>query len=213
MFGGSHSHSGGSGGSHSHGSGDSGTPGGGCIALGLGIPFAIVIVILIIHTIVSNVERNHDSILNRTDRLIISANLTVGCRAVEERHGRLLVGPSCSQAAKSAALVIEMKGVPSGVRFLSSGSRGQYYAHCIPDGAGGGGNLITKPTVQGTGFFGTMNIALPGNACVISPGPYTTSVEIGIVRWGVGNTQYDVRSVTVQIDPSWYRLDNSFFSP
>jgi hypothetical protein len=42
-------------------------------------------------------------------------------------------------------------------------------------------NLITERTVQGTGFVGTVNISLPGNAGVSSPGPYTTSVEIGIL--------------------------------
>ena len=161
------------------------------MALVLGVVVVLGIGSLIVNAIVGAVEKKHDSTLNREDKLIDSADLTIKCRTVEEHHGVLTVGPRCSRTTKSSDLVMELKGVPSGITFVEFPSRGQYYAQCnlldgTLNGLAGGGDIITKPSVQRAPYyFSYKNISLPRNSCVVSPVVYTKYIEVDIIRGGV----------------------------
>jgi Zn-dependent protease with chaperone function len=72
MYGGSHSHGGGSSGAHSHGSGG-GSSGGVVVAILLGIVVLGVIVTLVVHAISQHRALSADSVLTPRDKLIQSA--------------------------------------------------------------------------------------------------------------------------------------------
>lgn len=125
MFDGRHSHDDDFGGAHSHdgiSSGGSGGAFGGAFFLALFIPFALVIGALIVGSIVTAVENNHDRAVNQTDKLILSAHLTAKCLEVLERHGSTFVGPRCWGQCRLRTAQLASKTPP--IRRLSP--RGNY---------------------------------------------------------------------------------------
>src|SRR5579859_6378413 len=51
--------------------------------------------------------------LDATDRSIMTAHVTVQCRAEEGKGGSLLIGPPCGQRRKAGVLLFEIEGLPS----------------------------------------------------------------------------------------------------
>jgi hypothetical protein len=185
------------------------------------IGIAVWIIILIVHNMSDNARVRHDSALTRKDMEIRSAPLSVKCRAVQEINGKESIGPPCSSATKSSALVIELRGVPRNVRFRSSpGPRGTYSASCTliagGDAVAGSEQLLSRPSKQ-TIDFDFARVSLPLNACIVSPSEAVQSVEIDIVRWSIGDsnsaTSFTIRQFRRKIHRNWYRLDASLYRP
>lgn len=224
MYSGSHSHTGGSSGAHSHGPGDGGVGGIVAFAAIIGaIGIVIWIIVLIVQNMSNNARVKHDSALTHRDMEIRSASLSIRCRAVQEINGALSIGPRCSPAAKSSALVIRLRGVPADVRFdASENKRGSYSASCslISGGqaeAGGGGQLLSRPTRPEPIFYVRSKISLPANTCVVTLDEPIQWVEVDIVRWSISDsntaTSFAIRQFRAKIDSGWYRLDASLYTP
>jgi hypothetical protein len=117
--------------------------------------------------------------------------------------------------------VIKLRGVPANVRFGSSRARGRYSASCTLIAGGdvvtdSGGPLLSRPSRQETDFFGTSKISLPANTCVISPGEIVQSVEIDIIRWGIGDsdssTFFTIRQFRKKLNPNCIGLTPSYIA-
>lgn len=221
MYGGSHSHDGGSTGAHSHGTGSSGT-GGVLVAILLIIAVGGGIISIVVHIISNHQALRHDSVLTREDMHIRVAKFSVACREIEEISGKQVVGPHCSSAVRSSTFLIRLRGVPPGVKFTTSEARGTYEARCtlIAGGSaedGSGGPLVTGPTKQQTGTGGTQGVLLPSNTCVVSTTEPVQYVEIDINRWSISdsNTGYSylIRKFIARVHQSWYTSDGSIYSP
>jgi hypothetical protein len=221
MFDGSHSHSGGSSGGHSHGTGPGRSAG--ALVLIPVVAFGVVVIVWILGSAIANTVRNHnDRSLNQQDILIRSAKVVVKCRAVEAAGRVPHAGPACSPSTRSGALIIELKGIPAGINIGRAQLRGQYYGQCTDlqrahDISGNTTNsFFTKKTITNVAVGSILNIrkiALPGNACAVSPGSGSHYIEIALIREGTPGQIYVIRRIIERIKPSWYRLDGSLYAP
>ena len=221
MYGGSHSHTGGSSGAHTHGGG-SGNDGVG-IVLGVGGAIIIVVaaIMFAVHYFTYHAALNHDMVMTPQDKLIRSANLSISCHEiVENANGMQSVGPRCSSGIRSAGLAIQLRGLPPGVKFVNSDARGTYSASCtvISGGdqvANSGTSILTGKVYEGTpnDYSGMW---LPSNTCEISIVEPSQAVEIEIDRWSVGDSGtgnfYIVRQFTARLDPRWYSNDGNVYN-
>ncbi len=222
MFDGSHSHGGGSGGAHSHGTG-SGGGAGFAVAIVVGVLAAVLLGWILFDAISNTIKENNDKKFNQQDMSIRSAKVMMKCRALEISGRVPQAGPACSSATRSAALIIELKGLPAGAHIGHSALEGQYYGTCTVLNSAREADtpwqseFLTKPSSTeiniGPNLFPT-KITLPGNACAISPYSDSRYVKITIIRWGrIDGQQYVIRQIIEKINPSWYRLDESLYNP
>jgi len=221
MYDGSHSHSGGSSGAHTHGGGGGYDGVGVVLGVGGAIIMVVAAIIFAVHYFTYHAALKHDAVMTPQDKLIRSARLSISCREiVQDANGTQSVGPPCSSGIRSAALAIQLIGVPRGVKFVNSGVRGTYQASCtvISGGdqvAGGGGTILTGKSHQETSTSSSA-MWLPSNTCAIGILEPSQAVEIEIDRLSVGDSGtgnfYIVRQFTVRLDPRWYSNDGSVYS-
>lgn len=221
MFDGGHSHGGGSSGSHSHGTG-SGRSAGALVLIPV-VAFGVVVIVWILGSAIANTIRNHnDQKLNQQDISIRSAKVAVKCRAVQTGNRVPHAGPECSPSTRSGALIIELRGLPAGINLVRAPSRGQYYGNCTTlqhahDISGDTSySFFTKPTITKIAVgptWSTRKIAQPRNSCVVSPDSGCHYIEIDIVREGINEQIYVIRRIIKRIEPSWYSLDGSLYTP
>jgi hypothetical protein len=221
MHDGSHSHSGGSSGAHTHGSGSS-SSGGVLVAILLIVAFVAGSVTIAVHIIGDREKLRHDSVLTPEDMRIRAAKLAIACREIEELNGADVVGPPCSADVKSAMFAIQLLGVPPGVKFTSSGTRGTYGASCtlIAGGdaeTGSVGTIVTSPSRQGTFLSSPQGVLLPSNTCAVSTTEPVQAVEIDISRASISDNgdaySIPIREFIANIDQSWYSSDGTVYSP
>src|SRR5262249_3103812 len=147
------------------------------IALAIGLCLILFALVgpLVINGITSSVDNSHDKHLTKQDISIRSATLHIRCREVQERNGSANIGPPCSRATRSSAFVLELRGLPAGIKLKTSdsASRGNYMADCYAsDNTGDDGDVsqfVTKPsTVGASAEFTWKRIRLPEDSCLIS---------------------------------------------
>jgi hypothetical protein len=216
---GGHSHGYGSGGEHTHGGG------GGSSGVGIGLAILMGIFVIggavafITDAVSKHAALSHDSVLTQQDSAIRSARLGISCREiVENANGSQSVGPQCGSGIKSAALAIQLTGLPAGVKLTNSSTRGTYGASCTViaggDQVAGSTSMVTGRSFQEVPSSSS-GMWLPSDTCEIQILEPSQAVEIDITRQSISDSNtsnsFLIRKFTATLDPGWFTTDGAVY--